>query len=267
MAQSDEEKVQAALSKEVEEPQAPAEAPENAPEPAPSDEPESETEVSEPAEEEDKPQPEASTFTKPPGFEWVKGDTLEQFNENLLEAYKQSTAEALRLRQQVQAPPAAPAAPESAPATPAPAQPQLDPSMASALQYAQAAQQRELTESFNEFAKNYPQAREPQSFDQFEKATQGVSQAFVSANGRVPTYPELFKATADLLGWQPSAKGAQRDAAIKDAAASTATTSPSQPAPKVAKVNPRTLEIMRRIPGNQDKSDADLVKELQPHLT
>lgn len=258
---TEEDKVNAALAKEVEEPKVPAE-PEEKPEDRTDSKDETPEETPAPAEEEtttEEPEEETppSTFTKPEGYEWVKGDTLEEFNQNLITAYENSTKEALRLRQAAQ-----PQAPAASPA-PTGGQPQFDINSIPEIQMLRAEQQSKMIDAFDDFAKKYPQAREPQSFDQFEKASAGASQAFASAFGRVPTYPELFEKTAQLLGWQASDKNtARKDAAIKEAGASTGTSTPTAAPPKASPFSAKSLEIARRIPGNESKSDADLVKEL-----
>lgn len=260
MANEEEDKVNAALAKEVEEPKAPDES---------ADKPDDQTESTTPedteanqAEEDstleaEKPEEQSSTFTKPQGYEWVKGETLEEFNQNLITAYENSTKEALRLRQSAQAP---------APSTPAPtnpATPNQDFNNLPEIQMLRAEQQSKMIEAFDTFSAKYPQAKEPQSFDQFEKATGGASQAYVAAFGRVPTYPELFEKTANLLGWQPSDQNsAKKDAAIKDAAASTGTSQATSPPPRQSAFSASQLKIARRIPGNSEKTDAELSKEL-----
>lgn len=247
--QTDEEKVQAALAKEVEEPQAPADPEAAEPtEAEPTDTPE-EGENQTPGSEE-----EPSTFTKPQGFEWVKGETPEAFIENLIEAYKNSSGEALKLRDQLKN--------AQTPAPPADTTGQTpDLNSLPEIQMLRAEQQTKMISAFDEFAEKYPQAREPDSFEKFQKASDGVAQAFVAANGRLATYPELFQGVAQVLGWQAS--NAQRDAAIKAAgsgsgSAGGTTAAPAKPSP----FNAETLRITRRIPGNEKKSDSELIKEL-----
>lgn len=258
MAQDDDkEKVEAALAKEVDEEtqdESKVETPDSPETPNEPEESEAQAEE-ESSSEEETPAEQPSTFTKPQGYEWVKGETLEEFNQNLITAYENSTKEALKLRQQVQAP-AAPATP------PAPNENQFDINSVPEIQMLRAEQQSKMVEAFDGFSAKYPQAREPQSFDQFEKATAGASQAFVAAFGRVPTYPELFEKTAQLLGWQPSDKNAKKDAAIKDVAASTGTSQATSPPPKQSPFTAKQLEIARRTPGSERKTDAELIKEL-----
>ena len=250
MAKSpDEEKVAAALAKEVE-PEKAAEPKEEETQPEPVDnEPEAEAEQAKPEEAE---QP--STFTKPQGYEWVKGDTLAEFSENLRIAYENSTAEALRLRQ-AQAPPAPAPEASAPPATVAPE-----------LAYAQSLMQKDQIDSFNEFSTRYPQAREPEAFDKFSKALEGNSQAFLAANGRLPTYAELFEGTAHFLNWSPSDKSARKDAAIKDASVSGNLSAPGSAPPKRPQIDSpdvaKTLSILRSRPEYANKSDSELMKEL-----
>lgn len=242
---TDEEKVQAALANEVEAPQEPAEPDreEQPTESAADDQPE-ETPV------ESTPE---SSFTKPQGYEWVRGDTLEEFTTNLQKAYENSTAEALKLRDQLKTQPAVPAENN---------QQTFDVSSIPEIQMLRAEQQTKMVDAFNEFAGKYPQAREPESFEKFQKASDGVAQAFMSANGRLATYPELFTGIAQVLGWQQA--DSRRDAAVKASGVSSGVSSGTTAAPaKPNQFSPKTIEIARRIPGNEKKSDAELVKELQ----
>lgn len=232
------------------EPETPATQPTN-PEDEPADK--STDEQDKPAE----PDEENATFTKPEGFEWVKGDTEKEFIDNLTIAYKNSTAEALRLKQVAEQPAPQPAqdAPTQAPA--------LTPEQQQALQYAQATQQSEMVKAFDDFAKVFPQAREPQAFDQFTKASNGVAQGFVAAFSRVPTYPELFERTAQILGWKP--EDGKKDAAIKEAAAEgNVVNSAPKTVPKT-RLTESQLEMGRKMLPNL--SDQELAKELSANLT
>lgn len=257
MAQTDEEKVAAAVAKEVE-PEKAAETEEDQEQPEPAaDEPAEGTE-----EEQDKPEeteePEASTFTKPEGYEWVKGDNQDEFIQNLIVAYQNSSAEALRLRQAT--------APQPAPAAPAPEQSVQAPVASPELAYAQSMMQKDQIDSFEKFAEKFPQAREPGDFDRFSKALEGTSQAFLATNGRLPTYSELFEGTASFLQWSPSDKSARKDAAIKDASTSGNTQATGSAHPKRSKIDSpdvaKTVQILKSRPEYANKSDMEIMKEL-----
>lgn len=263
---NDDAKIKEALDKEVETPKGEDETLDKGQDPSPSADDTEEQNEEQNSEESssDSSEESKSTFTKPTGYEWVKGDTLEEFAQNLQVAYENSSKEALKLRQATQATPTPPVNPENQ--TPANPPANQDLSTLPEIQMLRAEQQSKMIGAFDEFVKEYPQAREPQSFDQLEKAMNGVSQAFTAANGRLPTYPELFKATADLLSWQPTDKNAgKKDAAIKEAGASTGTTQQSAVPSSVPSISPnvrKSIEVARRIPGNAKKSDQELMKEL-----
>lgn len=208
---------------------------------------------------------ETSTLTKP--FPWLKGETPEEWNEELKKAYENSTNEALTQKKRADD---ASALIEEAKKviantgteeTPAPTAFDID--SHPAIQQLKAQQQVEMVKAFDDFTKSFPQARETDGFSQFEKASAGASQAFSAAFGRTPTYPELFEATANLLKWQPSDKTARKDAAIKEAASGSRTVSTSQPV-KSSKVTEAQLGVARRLfPG---QTDADIVKDLAQYV-
>lgn len=249
MADSDEDKVKAALAKEVEDDN-PDETADEGKDLTESTESQDESQKEESSSEEEQSS-KVSTFTKPQGFEWVKGDTQEEFIAGLTEAYKNSTGEALRLKDQLKTA-----------TTPTDDKGQTtDLNTLPEIQMLRAEQQSKMIEAFDEFAQKYPQAREPDSFEKFQKASDGVAQAFVAANGRLATYPELFNGVAQVLGWQASQ--AAKDAALKSATASSGAAGGTTAAPpKRSPFSNKTLEITRRIPGNERKSDAALIKEL-----
>lgn len=208
------------------------------------------------------------TLTKP--FPWLKGETPDEWAKELAAAYENSTNEALRLKKQLddgsitveEAKKIIATGKQESTATTQGA-PALDLDSHPAIQYMKSLEQREMVSAFDAFAKEYPQAREPDDFARFEKAASGASQAFTSVNGRAPTYPELFDATASLLKWQPAKDGARRDAAIKESASSQSSTSSTNPIKKT-KLTEAQIAVAKRLFPNQ--SDEEIVKGLAQYV-
>lgn len=221
---------------------------------------ESEVEEEKPAETE-----EESTFTKQ--FQNLKGDSWEEYGQELEKAYQNSTAEAIRLKKQLddnaQLVERARALLENSEAKPED-KAQFDISSLPEIQMLRAEQQSKTVEAFDAFAKKYPQARDfigtQEGLDKFGQVSQKVSEAFMALHGRIPTYPELFEKTAQQFDWQPSDKNAKKDAAIKESAVEGNTTnSAPKPKPKT-NITEAQLEMARKF--FPDKKDSELVKEL-----
>lgn len=260
---TDEEKAKE-MAKEVEgvkpdEAKAPSEEPTNQGEEAPA---EPEEEAKKPA----TPEEEAPTFTKQ--FQNLKGDNWEEYGPELEKAYQNSTSEALKMKKELEDNAAIVArakalVDDGAKATPED-KAQFDINTLPEIQMLRAEQQSKMVEAFDTFAKTYPQAKDTDGFDQFQKASAGASQAFVAAYGRVPTYPELFEATANLLKWQPSDKNARKDAALKEAGSEGNTTNSAPKQSPKTNVTEAQLAAAKRFFPN--KSDSELVKELSETL-
>lgn len=234
---TDEEKAAAFAKGGVEE-ETPVEPPEEEPKPGAeeaSQEVETAKEETNSNETEETPEP----LTKP--YPWLKGETPEQWVEELKVAYENSTNEALRLRQAPAAEPQIDQAPQAS-------------ADAAVIAQMQAYLQSQTIQAFDKFAKNYPQAREPGEFDKFSKASNGAYQALNDILGRAPTNPELFEKIAKLLDWQPSDKIARKDAALKDSTASSSTVSTSK-AIKSAGISDEEMRVAERFFPNQTRDE------------
>jgi hypothetical protein len=186
------------------------------------------------------PEEEKPTFAKE--FPNIKGDTPEEYARSLEEAYKNSSSEAIRLKQELET---------------KPEPPETDVSTHPAVQYAESMMQNEVNSAFEKFSGDYPQVRDMDTFEKFRKAVGGVSDAFRQAEGRTPTFEEAYYKTAELLGWQKEDK---LGAAAKGAAASPKTNSATKSAPK-STVTDKQLEVGRHMfPG---KTDSEIRKELE----
>jgi len=235
---------------------------------------EAKAEVEEKTEEAEKTEESESETTTEPltkPFPWLKGETPEEWTKELQTAYENSTNEALRIKKErddyAQLIEEAKRVIANQGKTEEKTAESTSPLQADTLpeiQYAKDLMQRDLVTSFDEFAKQYPQAREPEGFAQIEKASPGAAQAFFATYGRMATYPELFEKTAALLGWQPSSDQGKRDQAIRDQTTSSQTTSSSKPV-KTVKITDEQLAVARRLFPNE--SDEDIVKGLAPYVT
>jgi hypothetical protein len=227
-----------------------------------------------PTEEEAEAEPEADTFTKQ--FPNLKGDTLPEYKEQLETAYDNSFKEALRLNKALEEANAtitalrsqAPIQPQVQPgAGQQPATPQLPTAPLQdainelpEIQRIKAQDTQSMFSAFDDFAKAYPQAREQQPFDDFTKVSDGVSRALTARLGRIPTYPELFTAIAGTLQWQPTTPTPTKDAAIKNAGASSHTNSQTLPPARRSKVSDQQVEAYMKMYTSKTREEA--VKEL-----
>jgi hypothetical protein len=275
---SDKQKVAQILG-EVEDPKDPAEIPEeedpgeekevNTPEGEVQEETEEEPEKPEESEEEpeDKPGPLTKQFPN------LKGETLEEYNHSLEEAYDLSFKEALRMSQELKdnaavvaqareivAKGAVEQPSEGTPQTPAPNL------VTTADEPDWIARGRELdreqmTNAFEPFKKTYPQVMDPENFKLFTSASDGVNQTLTAALGRKPTWPQLYDGIAGVLGWQPAKDTAKRDNAIKENAASTRAKGGGTPAPaKKSRVPEASVEAYMKMFTSKTREEA--IKDL-----
>lgn len=223
-----------------------------------------ETEEEASTEEETKSE-ESTTFTKQ--FPNLKGDTPADYIKELETSYQNSTTEALRwktiaeegakLVEEAKSVIAGTKPPEEQSTATDPSLLQID--SHPDVQYAKNLREREMITAFDEFKKDYPQALEEAEFQKFTKASTGVYQAYEASNGRKPSYGELYKGIADLLGWQSPKKTAKKDAAIKESFSSSQTNSSTQPTSKQSKVTDEEANVYMRMTG---KTRTEAVKDL-----
>ena len=159
--------------------------------------------------EEDEPgQGTDATFTKK--FSNLKGETWEDYGQNLEEAYQNSFTEALRLDGELKKKDAElaqlRAVVSQGPTPPAPTEPvnpavqPMQPPLAQPsgiqgtpeYQWLQSQQAASMRDSFGKFMESYPQVKDTPNFEAFKKALDPVTGMFVQIEGRQPTYEELF---------------------------------------------------------------------------
>lgn len=214
-------------------------------------------------------EPADSTFTKQ--FPNLKGETLEEYVPELETAYDNSFKESLRLveenkqlkaqlAQTNQAPPAAPANIQDNSEIPTAPTTSLDPVTASILEDVKSERTRTMIAAFDDFKKDYPQALDQANFDAFTKASDGVNAALTATLGYKPSWDQLFKATANTLGWEratPDKKGAL----IKENASIGRTPSSQAPArPRPAKVSDEQVDTYLKMFTSKTREEA--IKEL-----
>lgn len=206
--------------------------------------------------------PETPSFVKE--FDYIKGDTPEEYAKNLEAAYKNSSSEALRLKTEndelKKAPPVTPA---DDPADDAPVTKSVTDL------YMQQKLDEEIQTAFNQTRKDYPQVSDPTEYDKFTRMVGTFSRTILDSEKRLAPPAELYRLAALSLGWEkktdpPDSKD-KLNMALKDGAATGKTTSaPSKPKTSGPQVSKAMLETNRKLyPG---KTDQEIIDELTPYL-
>lgn len=214
--------------------------------------------VEEATEETEDESPETPAFVKE--FEYIKGDTPEEYARNLEQAYKNSTAEALRLKGLAEAQTSAPASEteEEAP----------DISNPTAL-YMKQKMDEEIRTAFDSFSKDYPQVADPTDYNRFTQEVSTLSQTILNSQGRLASPGELYQKAAVILGWEKQSAVDSKDKlsmALKDNAATSKPTSATAKAgPTKSKVTQEMIAVNRKM--YPDKTDEEIRKELESYVT
>lgn len=231
--------------------------------------------VPDPASDDDKPEgdepPTPPAFVKE--FDYIKGDTPEEYAKNLEVAYKNSTTEAMRLKGEldeaqkappVTQPPADDKTPigETPPATPATPKSPTD-------LYVQQKLDEEIYSAFEVTKKEYPQVSDPAEYAKFTREVQIFSRTIMETQGRLASPAELYGKAAVSLGWEkkatePDEKDKLGMATKNSAGTSRSAAAPAKPKPVGKQVSPKMLAMNRKFyPG---KTDAEIIEELTPYL-
>lgn len=209
---------------------------------------------------------EDSEFVKE--FSNIKGDTLVDYVKGLETAYKNSSAEALRLKRELDTLKAKDSAigendddDDSADDTR-----QVDNNDPLRL-WAKQSLDKEIDGAFQDFSKIYPsQVADATEYDKFTKRVAVLSRTIMESEGRLAPPRELYTTAAVSLGWEADDKVTSNDklkVAIKDRGSTSKTrTGPSKKAPK-SKVSDKDVAVFRKMNPSDDKSDADIRKELE----
>lgn len=189
-----------------------------------------------------------STFTKE--VPSIPGDTPEEYYKNLEKAYQNSTTEALRLKGELDKKVEAPVAPVTETLTPE----QL---------YIRQKQNEEITEAFNEVSDKYPQLKDQAVYDRFVAEAQVVGKVITESEQRLPSPKELYAKTAVILGLNAD-NSEELGTALKDAGASTRTSSAIPAGPQKSKVTDEMINLNMKMYPN--KTRQEIIEELEPHI-
>lgn len=203
----------------------------------------------------DETETDSSDFVKE--FKNIKGDTPEEYARNLEEAYKNSTAEALRLKNLADAPK------DSEVGT----LDEVDISDPVSL-YMKQKMNEDITAQFSDFSKRFPQVQDTSKYSDFTREVSTLSQTILSSQKRLASPKELYEKAAIILGWTPEdAPPTSKDKlniALKDTAATSKTTSAGKKGAPKSKVTDQMLAANRLMyPG---KTDAEIREELEPYI-
>lgn len=199
--------------------------------------------------EEDKP-----SFVKE--FPNIKGDTPEEYAKNLEEAYKNSTGEALRLKDLVNK------------GTPTEDETTDKPAPGNYLEmYAQQKLDDDIASSYAKFKVDYPQVDDAAEYSKFIREVETLTNTIMTSQGRVAPPSELYNKAAVILGWEKQSSEPTEKEKLAMALKNNASTSKSTPAAKKAsksKVTDQMIAVNRAMyPG---KTDAQIREELEPYV-
>lgn len=165
-------------------------------------------------------------------------------------AYSESTAEALRLKAELEKPPEPVTEPtDETPLTPE----QL---------YIRQKQDEEISTAFADIATSYPQVKDPEEYKKFTTMANTFGRTILDAEKRMATPKELYAKTAIALGWADNSE--KLGAALKDSAGTPRVSSGGAKAPQTSKVTDKMISVNRRWYPN--KTDAEIREELEPHV-
>lgn len=189
-------------------------------------------------------------------FPNIKGETLEDYTKGLEEAYKNSTAEAMRLKKLVD---------ESQSDTKEESS-DIDTSNPTSL-YMKQKMDQEIQEAFNDFSKTYPQVADQVEYNKFTQEVSTLSQTILSSQKRLASPKELYTKAAVILGWEPDNKVDNKEKlgiALKGTAAVSKTSSSTKSKGKQSKVGDAEVMLFKKLNPQSDKTDAQIREELEP---
>lgn len=197
-------------------------------------------------------------------FPNIKGDTPEEYAKNLEIAYQNSTAEAMRLKNELQ--PAPPAIPE--PETPVAEEQPPTPSTDPASLYVKQQMDKQIDEAYSDFRKEYSQVEELGNYQQFTKTVATVSKTIYESEGRLVDPREAYDAAAAILKWQKTSEPNDKEKlgmALKQNGAASKSTSASGAKPAVrSKVTDAMIKTARNT--GATGTDDEIRKELEPYV-
>jgi hypothetical protein len=188
-------------------------------------------------------------------FSNIKGDTPEEYARNLEIAYKNSTAEAIRLKNLTEANP-----PEEENLS---EDEDIDMSNPVAL-FMKQKMDEEITDAYADFQKEYDQVNDQNDYSRFTRTVAQLSNTILQSEKRLASPKELYSKSAIILGWDKKSESSDRDKlgnAVKDRASSSRTSSATKPNIK-SKISDAEVQVAKQLWG-QGKSDAQIRKELE----
>lgn len=215
-----------------------------------------EEDKTEDSQEEEEEKSDDSEFVKE--FAHIKGDTPEEYAKNLEEAYKQSTAEALRLKALADTATKDSAVGETN-------EDEVDLTDPVSL-FMKQKMDEEITAAYSEFSKHYPQVQDQAEYNKFTQEVATLSQTILTSQKRLASPKELYSKAAVILGWEPDDKVTDKDrlgSALKDSAATSKTSSATKKSSK-SKVTDQMVAANRLMYPN--KTDAEIREELEPYV-
>lgn len=191
-------------------------------------------------------------------FPNIKGDNLPDYARNLEKAYNNSTAEALRLKSELDKLKANSSQDDAG--ADKDTQVATDPTSL----YMKQKMDEEISEAYGKFSKSYGQVNDPVEYQKFVKEVAAFSASIFQSQQRLAPPHELYNKAAISLGWEPETTPTGNDklkVALKDGASISKTSSATKKVPK-SKVTDAQVAVYRKMHG-ADKSDADIRKELE----
>lgn len=201
-------------------------------------------------------------------FPNIKGDTPEEYAKNLEIAYQNSTAEALRLKNQIEPAPSttpvdtpAPAENPTTPATPAaPADPLT--------LFAKQEMDKQIDKAYTEFRKDYSQVEDTANYQNFSRTVGIMSKTILETEGRLASPEELYGMAATALKWEKTSQPTEKERLAMTVKNNGSSASPSSASNgKVvqrSKVTQAMIDMNKKMyPG---KSDDEIRKELEPYV-
>lgn len=197
---------------------------------------------------------EAPKFVKK--FPYIKGDTPEEYAQNLEAAYDNSTAEFKRLRDaQVDTTDKADKEEEV----------DLDPNAL----YIKQLRDTEITTAFSEITKHYPQVNDQTEYAKFVNTVGVLSNTILQSEKRLAPPKELYSKAAVILGWEPEGKVDDKDKlgnALKNQAAESKNPVTAKPKSKQSKVTDKQVAIARVTWARPGMTDTEIREELEAYV-
>lgn len=190
-------------------------------------------------------------------FPNIKGDTPEEYAKNLEEAYKNSTAEAMRLKGLAEK--GKPKEEEPEGEKPAPSN-YLE-------MYAQQKLDDDITKSYAAFKIDYPQVDDDTEYAKFTRTVETLTNTIMTSESRVAPPSELYSKAAVILGWEKQSAPTDKEKlamAVKDKTGTSKTSSSGKKGVSKSKVTDAMIAVNRAMyPG---KTDAQIREELEPYV-